>query len=317
MKLLSEKRRQPLVSVCIITYNRNKDVLDCLNSIYSSTYKNIEVLLFDNHSRKRLTQKVLSKYQRLKYFYNDKNIGGAGGRSFCEKKAMGVYLMMLDDDTIIDEKLLEELVKTMEADPKIGMTGPKIFYYDRNKTNILLGGLGQISMLTTLCTDATYRKNDTGQFDRQTNIDYAQDGFMVRKEVANLVGGHDASLFMTYMETDYFMRVQKKGYKTVFVPSAKLWHKVHLLPKKSSILRDILGLNHSKRIYYNMRNRSVFVKRYYSWIAKLLYILFFVHTFFVFYFIQFIIYRAPKEYFHNLIRGYSDGLLIFFNIWKL
>ena len=305
------------VSVCLVTYNRYKDVLECLDSIYKSTYRNFEVLVFDNHSKRRLTSKVLSKYPHLKYFYGSKNVGGAGGRSFCEKRAKGEYFMMLDDDTIIDANMIEELVQAMEADSNIGMVGPKVFFYDEGKTNILLSGLGRISKLTTLCKDAVYHKSDQGQFDYVASIDYSQDGFMVRKNVADLVGGHDVRLVMTYMETDYFIRVQMKGYKTLFIPSARLWHKVHLTSRKSSILRDELGLVRSGRIYYNMRNRSVFAKRYFSPGAKVIYILAMVHLFFLFYLYKFVIYKAPKAYFTNLFKGYLEGILIFSGMKKL
>lgn len=311
------KHPSPEVSICVVTYNRYKYLLECLDSIYKSTYKNFEVLVFDNHSKKRLTEEILSKYPRVKYFYHDKNIGGAGGRSFCEKRSKGKYVMMLDDDTVIDEKMIAELVHAMESDPKIGIVGPKVFFYDGGKTNILLCGLGRISKVTTLCKDIVYRQQDRGQFDYIAAIDYSQDGFMVRKTVSELVGGHDVKLVMTYMETDYFIRVQHRGYKTVFIPTAKLWHKVHLTPRKISVLRDELGLVSAIRIYYNMRNRSIFAKRYFSRGAKILYILFILHLFFLFYLYKFIIYKASKEYFRNLCEGYIHGILIFLGLKQL
>lgn len=315
MKSLSSQN--PKVTVCIITHNRIKDVLECLNSVYSSNFRDFEVVVFDNHSEKKIDKNHLMEYPNLRYVYYDKNIGVAGGRNFCEKIAKGEFIMFLDDDTIIDENTIGELIKALDKDPKIGIVAPKMFFYDDGKTDIFIGGLGQFSMLTTRCSDIVCRQKDRGQFEKQASIDYAQNGFMVRKTVSESVGGHDQKFFMTYQETDYFLRVQEIGYKTLYIPKAKLWHKVNLTPRRSNLLRDILGLPNSQRIYYNMRNRSLIVKRHFLWYAKIIYIFCLVHLFLLYYFYKFILYRAPRDYFKNLFRGYFDGLLIFMKIKKL
>jgi len=312
-----DTEKEKKVVICITTYNRNEDVLECLDSVYSSNFKNFNVIVFDNHSDEKINKNQLMKYSNLQYIYNDKNIGITGGKNFCEKMAKGKYIMFLDDDTIIDENTIGELVKTMDKDPKIGISAPKMFFYDNGKTNIFIAGLGQFSKLTTLCSDIVYHQKDIGQFEYQASIDYAQNGYMVRKTVSETVGGYDSKIFMTYHETEYFIKVQKLGYKTLYIPTAKLWHKLSLTSQKSNLLRDVLGLPYPQRIYYNMRNRSVIVKRYYSWYAKTIYIFFLVHLFSLYYFYKFIAYRASRDYFKYLFKGYFDGLLIFLGIKKL
>lgn len=304
------------VSICIVTYNRVKDTLDCLNSVYTSQRDDFEVILFDNNSDQKIDQDVLSGHSNLQYIYNKENIGNAGGRNFCGKIAKGEYIMFLDSDTIIDKDTIGELANALDKDPKLGIVAPKMFFYDGGKTDIFIAGQGKFSKRTTLCSDVVLYKKDNGQFDNQVRIDYAQNGFMVRKNVSREIGGHDPKIFMTYLETDYFLRVQRLGYETVYIPAAKLWHKTNLIPKKTSLLRDELGLTDPERIYYNMRNRSVIVKRYYAWHAKIVYIFSLVHLFFLYYLYKFILYKAPREYFSNLLQGYFEGILIFLGIKK-
>jgi len=311
-----KKMKPPLVTVCLITHDRKKEARACLESIYKSTLKDFEVLLFDNNSKIKFHQSELKKYTNLRYVYNDINIGGAGGRSICEKKARGKYLLMLDDDTLIEDTMIEALVKVMEKDSQIGISAPKNFFYDGGKTDILLGGLGKFSFITTMCSDRAYNQKDCGQFEKIEPIDYAQNGFMIRRNASRLVGGHDARLFMTYMETDLFRRVQKAGYKTLFIPGAKLWHRFKMRPSLNN-LRDNLGLESPARIYYNMRNRSVIMKRHAAWYAKIFYIGVLVHLFFLYYFYKFLSYKAEKYYFINLGKGYVRGLSIFCNLSRL
>ncbi len=304
------------VSVCVVTYNREEETVECLNSIYTSKLSNFEVVLFDNHSEHKLDSKVLANYPHLRYIYHERNIGNAGGRNFCEKIAGGEYIMFLDSDVIIDQDTLGELANALDNNPMAGIVAAKMFFYDGGKTNVFIAGLGRFSKINTLCTDVTTYKEDVGQFDSQVDIDYAQNGYMVRKSVSQKIGGHNPAIFMTYLEVDYFLRVQKLGYKTMYIPRAKLWHKTRIKPEQNN-LRDLLGLTRPLRIYYNMRNRSFIVKAHYSWYAKIVYLLFWVHLFLLYYFLKFVLYKAPKDYYNYLWRGYIHGILIFLGIRRL
>ena len=309
--------KKPLITVCITTYNRFTDTLACLDSVYKSKFHNFETIVFDNHSDKKFNKSILSPYHNIRYIYNDKNIGVAGAKAVFEVKAKGKYIMMLDSDTLIDKNMLGELVKEIEQDSKIGICAPKMYFYDKRKTNILIGGLGKFSKITTLCSDKACFQKDRGQFNDITPIDYAQHGYMIRKTVMDFAGGHDCRLVMTYSETDFFIRVQEKGFKTIYVPQAKLWHRTKLIPSPENILRDELGLSDAKRIYYNMRNRSIVVKRYSPYWAKIIYLSSLVHLFLVFYLYKFTLYKAQKDYFVHLVRGYVEGLEIFIGLRKL
>lgn len=306
------------VTVCIVTYNRPSNVLECLKSVYDSDFKYFNVILFDNCSKKRIEEKQLSKYPNLKYIFNHENIGVAGGRNMCEKMAVGEYLLFLDDDTLLDKNTIRELSEALDKNPNIGVAAPKMYFFEEGKkTDVLIDALGKFSRITTLCHDVVLRGKDCGHYESIINIDYAQNGYMARKNVSKSIGGHNKSLKMTYQETDYFLRTQRLGYQTVFVPGAKLWHRANSFPKKDRYLRDALGLPNPERIFYNMRNRSFMVNKYFVWYSKLLYIICLVHLFFLYYFYKFIIHKAPRDYFKNLAKGYWEGILIFLNFKKL
>ena len=116
-----------LVSVIIPTFNRAEMVCECINSILKSTYQNLEIIVVDNHSDDDTIEMLQTKYNK-----NDKiivialkeNLMASGGRNEGIKHASGKYLLFVDNDNIVDERMIEILVNAMEEDISIGLVGP-------------------------------------------------------------------------------------------------------------------------------------------------------------------------------------------------
>jgi len=106
----------PLVSVIIPTYNSEKTIGMCLESIKNQTYKNIEIIVVDNFSRDR-TVEICKEYdakviQIKSERTQAKNVG--------LKDASGRYVLFIDSDMELTPKVIEECVTIIESDPKIG-----------------------------------------------------------------------------------------------------------------------------------------------------------------------------------------------------
>jgi len=90
-----------LVTVCICTYNREKLLKRCLDSVIEQTYKNLEIIIVDDNSsdgtEKLVKEYILQGYQ-IKYYKNDKNMGLAYNRNVGIEKAQGMYFCFVDDD---------------------------------------------------------------------------------------------------------------------------------------------------------------------------------------------------------------------------
>ncbi|WP_297480865.1 glycosyltransferase family 2 protein, partial [Thermococcus sp.] len=80
--------------------------------------------------------------RRMILIKNMENYGYAGGNNIGIKFALSIlnpdYVLLLNNDTVVDPNFLTELVKVAESNEKIGIVGPKIYYYDYNgKSNII------------------------------------------------------------------------------------------------------------------------------------------------------------------------------------
>src|SRR3990172_812128 len=111
-----------LVSIIIPVYNQESMIELVIEAIYQSTYKNFEVLTVNDGSKDK-TGKILDalvkKYPNFKVIHK-KNDGKrkAVATAFFESK--GKYIILIDSDSIIDKHAITEIMKTFNADPKIG-----------------------------------------------------------------------------------------------------------------------------------------------------------------------------------------------------
>ena len=112
---------QPLVSVCIPTYNAEKIVMGTLQSILNQTYQNLEIIVVDNASTDdtlALLQKL--KDPRIKIYKNSKNIGAEKNWGRCIELANGEYIAIFHADDLYMPDMVEKQVQTFQDNPSVG-----------------------------------------------------------------------------------------------------------------------------------------------------------------------------------------------------
>lgn len=120
-------RRQPLVSIILPTFNREKLIKKSVESVLSQTYKNLELVVIDDFSSDS-TPDVLSQYQRddqrVKVIRNGENIGFVRSLNKGIKQANGFYVARIDDDDFwCDKQKLEKQVNFLENNPDYALAG--------------------------------------------------------------------------------------------------------------------------------------------------------------------------------------------------
>lgn len=125
-----------LISICVITYNSSETVLETLDSIYSQTYKNIELIISDDCSKDDTISVVATWLEEhKKRFVNvnclsvEKNTGVTGNVNRACKKANGELIKLIAADDKLKENYIEECVKTFNENPEIGVLFTKIDFF--------------------------------------------------------------------------------------------------------------------------------------------------------------------------------------------
>jgi hypothetical protein len=294
---------EPLVSIIITTWNRKKDTMECLKSLYSQNYSNYEIILVDNGSEDNTPQEIRKKFQKVYIVENKKNLGIAGGRNSGLRFARGSYILFLDSDTIVDKNMIRELINVIEKGKKIGIVVPKMYFLDT--PNLIWYAGAKVNLLTSRTQNIGAYEIDQGQYDEVSETSHGPTAFLCRKELIDKIGGHDEDYFMSYADLDFAIRTKKAGFKVLYVPSAKLWHKISAGKDKNPI-RDLLG-TFPFRAYYFARNRIIFMKKNVKFLNFIFFLLFFEPFFISVYIIKIVLYNQWK-YLKMYLKGIRDGV---------
>lgn len=110
------KTAQPLVSICIPSYNNEKFITETLKSIFAQSYQNIEVFICDDHSTDATVEKIKEfNDPRLKYLVNPANINRKNNYNKALSYASGKYVKLLCGDDVITPDCIEKQVAAFET----------------------------------------------------------------------------------------------------------------------------------------------------------------------------------------------------------
>src|SRR5436190_19138080 len=123
----------PLVSVIIPSYNHEKFVKECIESVLNQTFQDFEIIITDDSSTDRTVEIIKSfKDPRIKLFVHSQNRGACVATNNCIRHSKGRYIAMLSsDDAWYPEKLTIQ-VRYMEDHPNIAAVFGKVDWIDEN-----------------------------------------------------------------------------------------------------------------------------------------------------------------------------------------
>ena len=116
----------PLISVVVLNWNGGRIVEKCLMSLQAQTYRPLEIIVVDNASTDGSVNWVEKRFPDIKLILNERNLGFGGGNNIGIQTSQGRYIMMLNNDTRLDPKCIEELKRSIEKDEKYGACASKI-----------------------------------------------------------------------------------------------------------------------------------------------------------------------------------------------
>jgi len=242
------------VAIVVLNWNKKDDTLECLNSVRNLRSKQIfDIFLVDNGSTDGSVSFLKANFPRIYYIENPINLGYAGGNNVGIKeviKSKYSFILILNNDLIVDTNMLTELLTVMKLSDKVGVVGAVNYYYSERKRIQFSGGC--IDWYRGNIYDTTRHLEDKGQFPEYRQVETITGSCMlIRREVFEQVGLFDERFFLNFEETDFCCRARKAGYNVFTCMKARLWHKVSLSFKimDTNILAD----------YFQTRNKFLFL----------------------------------------------------------
>ena len=267
--------RQVTVSIIILTWNSEQHIGACLASLdqglkeYSS-----EIIVIDNGSSDRTCSIVREARPDVRLVSNPENRGVAPARNQGIRLAQGKYILILDDDTVVQPEALDCLIRYMEDHPETGLCGPR-----------LTGADGELQLscrrfptltdkvarrLPGVLSRKVTRETEMADWDHGTirAVDYVIGACqLIRQSALQEVGLLDERIFYGPEDVDMCLRLHQAGWRVVYNPDAVVVHEERRMSRSLGsglVWKHICGLGY----YFWKHGYLLSRKRLYAQLAQ-------------------------------------------------
>jgi len=249
----------PKVSVIVVNWNNFKDTAECLESLRKVDYPNFEVIVVDNGSSGNDTNLLRQGFgDFVKLIVSDSNLGFAGGCNLGIKDALArgaEYIALLNNDTVVAPDFIGAMVNVAQSDRKLGVAGGKIYCYELPETIWFAGGILNYGTGSTPVRGSG--ETDKGQFEEIAEVDWICGCYMfITRDVLQAVGMLDERFFFGWEDVDFCVRAARKGFKVLFIPGSKIWHKGFGVEKRERLM--------GMPVYYATRGQFLLMDKHFT-----------------------------------------------------
>lgn len=213
------------VSVIIVTWNAEKFITKCLDSVFSQSDNNFEIIVVDNGSKDK-TKLLLKEYSsRMLLIENEVNMGFCYANNQALKITKGRYILTLNSDVILDKNYSFNLKEFLAVHNDVGMVQGKFLKMD-GKT---IDSLGLYLSRARRFFDIANNRLDSDDYNQPREIfGPCAAAAMYKKELLENIktrdGYFDNRFFFLVEDFDIAWRARKKGWKAMFTPNAICYH---------------------------------------------------------------------------------------------
>ena len=249
----------PQVSCIVLNFNGKDLICEALDSLQRMTYPNFNIIVVDNGSVDKSQEIVRGQYPSLTLIENSRNLGFGEGNNVGIRYALehqSEWMFLLNNDIVVHPELLSGMMRVAMTDEHIGLLAPKI--YDHSRPDVIWYAGGKVNFWTGTISHVGLRETDHGQYDRVQDTEYITGcAMLIRRSVVERAGMFDPIYSPAYTEdADLSARAERYGYRLVYVPDGKLWHKV-----SSSSGGGLTPFKTQLKVEHNL----IFFKRYARW----------------------------------------------------
>lgn len=222
----------PDISVILVSYNTIEMTKTALSHLFSSSHHlEMEVIVIDNASKDNSAEILRQEYPQIRLIENKINVGFGRANNQALPFIKSRYVLLLNTDAFIEPDTIAKTVQYMDANPKCGILGVKLFGRDGviqpscrffpTPWNLFLSrtGLKRIFKGTKMVDDMSWDHAAVRDCDWVPGCYY-----LVRKEVIDQVGLFDARYFLYSEEMDHCFATKKAGWQVVYYPYTSVVH---------------------------------------------------------------------------------------------
>jgi hypothetical protein len=246
----------PSVWIVVLNWNGLTDTLACIGSLRELKYRNHRVVVIDNGSTDGSVSALRGARSRLEFELIEAgaNLGYAGGNNLGIRYAIdrsADFVLILNNDTIVDPMLLDELLKAAGDYPEAGCFGPWVLYMHDPKRLWWAGAAWSSKGLAFTCPGRGHLVDEVAP-ERASADAIVGAALFFRASVPARIGLLDERFFLCNEEYDWCCRARRAGFHCLTVPTARVWHKVSA--SFGGVASPLIN-------YFDIRNKLLFVEK--------------------------------------------------------
>lgn len=242
----------PCIFVVIPSWNLKDDLIACVKSLFdSSIIYQLRIVVVDNASTDGTVEALHQEFGRMVEVIScEENLGFAYAVNTGARFALQAgadFILILNNDTVVDTQMVERLAKSLNQDPDVGIVGPIVYYFEPADRVWWIGDRQLFG------PPLTWKVSPSRLGSTPFRVSYVTGcAMLVKREVFESIGWFDEDYQMYFEDADFCQRARVAGFEILVVPQAKMWHKVSSSTRKAV----------PKRICYQWRSRVIFLNRH-------------------------------------------------------
>jgi GT2 family glycosyltransferase len=250
------------LSVILVNWNAAPVLVECLRATLPelSTVSG-ECIVVDNGSAGEDLELVVREFPHLHVIANSRNLGFAAAVNQGVKRSRGRYLLLLNPDAFLSAGSLRSLVSFLDAEPGVGIVGPRIVNPDgslqgsaRAFPRLATALFGRTSLLSRLFPGNPFTRRQVlvlaARRDRPQPVDWVSGACMfVRRRVLDEVGLLDERFFLYWEDADICWRARQGGWLVVYHPRVSVTHLIGACSRRAPV-RSLVAFHRSAYRFY-------------------------------------------------------------------
>ena len=240
------------ISYIIVSYNSEKYIGKCLDTVLDQTHQDYDVIVIDNNSSDKtvdIVSQYVNKHKKIRLIKNPSDAGYAAAIMMALEKSSGEFIAILNDDVFLDPQWGSNLLNSFRTDNKVMASSGLVLYPDGSVQSEggLMDKYGAVVQKESKIFHTRFI-NPSSDF-------FYNDGssFMIRRTILEKIT-FDLNLFMYYDDVDFSWKIHLLDYKLAYVPKAVCYHVMgHSSPGLGTFKFYLIARN---RLYMCTKNYS-------------------------------------------------------------
>lgn len=231
------KENHIMLSVIVVNYNHKYFPRMCVEALEkSNTNFKFEIIVVDNNSHDESVDFLKQAHQegRITLVQSRVNLGYGKGNNLGAEYARGKYIMICNPDVFVQEDSLQKMLSYLEEQPKVGLLGPKLMYYNgqiQDSCRRHRSFLDLVIKRTPLKLLPVFKKRLEKYLMQDFDHNSVQEVelltgacFVLPTNLYRELKGFDERFFLFMEDFDLCLRIHDKGYRVVYFPEAICTH---------------------------------------------------------------------------------------------